>query len=222
MLLAKSYIVGPFWWFEKPLAVRSVTEYTRYSRHQSVISQVDFSHYTDQPVDLAVALVNTVDTNGDALADFGQLKEFLTAYRNLWVGVADAPLKKNLGKVHKLRDSLHQVITAEDDAAASEEVNRILDDYGAAPRVSVHSGHPHLHFEPTGATMVSWLGTTTAMGLASVIVEHGVERFGVCDSGDCEDVYVDTSRNRSRRHCSSTCSTREAVAAYRKRNSETD
>jgi predicted RNA-binding Zn ribbon-like protein len=68
--------------------------------------------------------------------------------------------------------------------------------------------------------MVCWLGAITGMGLASVIVEHGVDRFGVCGSAGCDDVYVDTSRNRSRRHCSNTCSTREAVAAYRKRQAD--
>ena len=112
------------------------------------------------------------------------------------------------------------LITADDEAAASDCVNKLLDNYGAVPRVSLHSGNPHLHFEPNGASMSSWLGTTTAMALASVIVEHGVDRFGVCGAGDCEDVYVDTSRNRSRRHCSNTCSTREAVAAYRARQSD--
>jgi predicted RNA-binding Zn ribbon-like protein len=58
------------------------------------------------------------------------------------------------------------------------------------------------------------------MGLATVLIEHGVERFGVCNAGDCDDVFVDSSRNRSRLHCSSTCSTREAVASYRRRQAE--
>jgi predicted RNA-binding Zn ribbon-like protein len=74
-----------------------------------------------------------------------------------------------------------------------------------------------MHFEPVGSRMLDWLGAVTAMGLASVIVDHGVDRFGVCSARDCEDVFIDTSRNRSRKNCSSTCSTREAVAAYRKR-----
>lgn len=181
---------------------------------------MDFSHYTDQPVDLAVALVNTVQLDGDHLADVGQLELFLNEYKDLWEGVARPARKSELSEIQSLRQSLRNVITAEDDATASGTVNEILDNYGAVPRVSVHSGHPHLHFEPTGASMSSWLGATTAMGLASVIVEHGVERFGMCDSGACDDVFVDTSRNRSRRHCSNTCSTREAVAAYRKRNAE--
>jgi len=181
---------------------------------------VDFSHYTDQPVDLAVALVNTDQMDGDQLGDTAQLELFLDDYQDLWKGVARPARKTELVEIRRLRNSLREVITAENDATASDTVNEILDSYGAVPRVSIHSGHPHLHFEPTGASMSSWLGATTAMGLASVIVEHGVERFGLCDSGGCEDVYVDTSRNRSRRHCSNTCSTREAVAAYRKRNSE--
>jgi predicted RNA-binding Zn ribbon-like protein len=83
--------------------------------------------------------------------------------------------------------------------------------------VSLHTGEPHLHFEPIGSSMSSWLGAVTAMGLAAVIVEDGVDRFGICGANDCEDVYVDTSKNRSRRHCSNTCSTREAVAAHRRR-----
>ena len=87
------------------------------------------------------------------------------------------------------------------------------------PRVSTHNGEPHLHFEPIDTSMSSWLGAITAMGLASVLVECGLDRFGVCDAENCDDVYVDSSRNRSRRHCSNTCSTREAVAAYRKRQS---
>jgi predicted RNA-binding Zn ribbon-like protein len=42
----------------------------------------------------------------------------------------------------------------------------------------------------------------------------------VCHASNCRDVFVDTTRNRSRLHCCGTCSTREAVAAYRKRQSE--
>ena len=181
---------------------------------------MDFSHYTDQPVDLAVALVNTTHHDGDLLAGPSELESFLDDYKELWDGVARLPRRSELNEIRSLRQALREVITAETDATASGRVNEILDNYGAVPRVSMHNGHPHLHFEPNGASMSSWLGTTTAMGLASMIVEHGVERFGMCDSSDCDDVYVDTSRNRSRRHCSNTCSTREAVAAYRKRNAE--
>ena len=178
---------------------------------------MDFSHYTTKPVELAVSLVNTKGITKDDLTEPEQLLGFLDEYRPLWEGVAKPPKKGDLEAVHDLRGSLREIFEAGDEEIATKRVNRLLESYGATPRLSTHSGTPHLHFEPIESSIVCWLGAITAMGLASVIVEHGVDRFGVCDSGTCVDVYIDTSRNRSRRHCSNTCSTREAVAAYRKR-----
>lgn len=178
---------------------------------------MDFSHYTTKPVELAVDLVNTRGIETDSLATSDDLDEFLDDYRNLWEGVANPPRKDEIDAVRKLRESIREIIESGDEDLAAQRVNSLLDAYGATPRLSTHSGHPHLHFEPVRSAMVCWLGAITAMGLASVIVEHGVDRFGVCGAANCNDVYIDTSRNRSRRHCSNTCSTREAVAAYRKR-----
>lgn len=181
---------------------------------------MNFSHYSDRPVELAVELVNTEQQSGDALATPEQLETFLHGYEDLWEGVARPPKPNDLQAIHALRSALREVLETDDESVASNLVNKILAEHGAIPRVSTHSGEPHLHFEPVGTTMASWLGAITAMGLATVIIENGVERFGVCGASNCDDVYVDTSRNRSRRHCSSTCSTREAVAAYRARQSD--
>ncbi|HET8738758.1 MAG TPA: CGNR zinc finger domain-containing protein [Acidimicrobiia bacterium] len=181
---------------------------------------MDFSHYTTKPVELAVNLVNTRGGSTDLLATEDDLTAFLDGCRTMWEGVAKPPRKSDLEAIRDLRESLREIFESGDEAVAAKKVNSLLDMYGATPRLSTHNGVPHLHFEPVESAMVCWLGATTAMGLASVIVEHGVGRFGVCGSGGCNDVYVDTSRNRSRRHCSNTCSTREAVAAYRKRQAD--
>ena len=181
---------------------------------------MDFSHYTTKPVEMAVALANTKGIVKDDLTTPDQLIEFLEQYRPLWEGVAKPPKKTDLVAVLELRSALREIFESDDESIAAKRVNRLLESYGATPRLSTHSGAPHLHFEPIETSIVCWLGAITAMGLATVIVEHGVERFGVCDSGTCIDVYIDTSRNRSRRHCSNTCSTREAVAAYRKRQAD--
>ena len=181
---------------------------------------MDFSHYTTRPVELAVSLVNTKGTGTDSLSSAPELEGFLDGYRELWEGVAKPPRKNEIDAIRELRESLREILEAQDDQEAARKVNELLDAYGATPRLSTHSGDPHLHFEPVESAMVCWLGAITAMGLASVIVEHGVERVGVCGSETCNDVFIDTSRNRSRRHCSNTCSTREAVAAFRKRQTE--
>jgi predicted RNA-binding Zn ribbon-like protein len=181
---------------------------------------MNFSHYSDRPVELAADLVNTRQPDHDALADSDQLEAFLDGYRDLWKDVAKPAQPSELPKIRELRDSLRAVFEAPDHATAAAGINVILNDHGAVPRVSVHSGEPHLHFEPLQGSLTAWLGATTAMGLATVLIDHGVERFGVCNAGDCDDVFVDSSRNRSRLHCSTTCSTREAVASYRRRQAE--
>lgn len=214
------HVALPFIYWKLLVAVRTITTYTHYSSHSSVTSQMDFSHYTTKPVELAVALSNTLGIEQDYLADPQQLVSFLDDYKSMWEGVAKPPRKSDLEAVKRLRAVLRRIIESGDEEAAAGCVNELLEKYGATPRLSTHSGTPHLHFEPLDSSIVSWLGAITAMGLASVIVEHGVDRFGVCGSAGCNDVYIDTSRNRSRRHCSNTCSTREAVAAYRKRQTD--
>jgi predicted RNA-binding Zn ribbon-like protein len=119
--------------------------------------------------------------------------------------------------LRNLRTRLRAVFEATSTESAAKTLNEILADMPATPRISTHGNTPHLHFEPLTHGPVRWLGATAAMALSIALVEGGIERFGVCDSSGCGDVYVDTSKNRSRRFCSETCSTRESVAAFRKR-----
>jgi predicted RNA-binding Zn ribbon-like protein len=55
------------------------------------------------------------------------------------------------------------------------------------------------------------------MGLAMLVVDFGATRLGVCAADKCDNVFVDTSPNQSRRYCSDRCSSRANVAAYRAR-----
>ena len=124
----------------------------------------------------------------------------------------------NLPEVRALRSRLREVFTATNERQAAASLNAVLQDVSATPRVSVHGKRPpHLHFEPEGGSPARWLGAVGAMGLTTALIEGGFERFGRCASTTCDDVFVDTSRNRSRLHCSDSCTTRESVAAYRRR-----
>jgi predicted RNA-binding Zn ribbon-like protein len=203
--------------------VSGVWSYTGYGTHKKVTSQVDFTHYASGPVNLAVDLVNTDQRSiggGDAIGDLTALKAFLDEHSDQWSGVAKTPQRDELTAIRELRVDLRGVFTAKDTAEATARLDAILAADTATARISVHSGEPHLHYEPQDSTMKSWLAVVTAMGVANVLVDHGLERFGSCQSSACEDVYVDTSRNRSRCHCSTQCSTREAVAAYRRRQQD--
>ena len=180
---------------------------------------MDFSHYSCAPADMAVALVNTDERvqGEDHLVSFEDLQVFLEEWRELWEGDSQRPTEEDVARVARLRGRLRSVFEAEDEGRAVEILNMILVDNHAVPRVSLHGGSPHLHFEPSGDAFSVWLAVVTGMGLTTVLVDQGLARFGVCAATDCRDVFLDTSRNRSRRHCSTTCSTREAVAAHRRR-----
>ena len=184
-----------------------------------VRSQVDFSHYSDQPVQTAVDLVNTYEAFDEVehLERPDDLAGFLATHAPDFCPRHGSLTSRDLHEVRAIRERLRGVFTAGSDAAAAEILNELLADVGATPRVSVHGSDPHLHFEPAEASPARWLGAVTAMGLAVALVEGGLDRLGVCDSSTCRDVFIDTSRNRSRRYCSDTCATREAVAAYRER-----
>ncbi|MBW5445377.1 hypothetical protein GE107_04785 [Cohnella sp. CFH 77786] len=87
--------------------------------------------------------------------------------------------------VRSLRKSLRTVFElareqkAQDAAALLNEQLRIS---GAKPRISWLHGPCHLHFESVEDGCAHWLATTTAMGLAFVLIEFGTERFGICAS----------------------------------------
>ncbi len=182
---------------------------------------MDFSHYSDTPVQIAVDLANTIDmvSNEEMLATPQDVADFLAAHdQGEWCRPGWRPSERDLHEVRALRARLREVFQAPDDATAASILNTILADVVAVPRVSVHAGaEPHLHFEPQEGAPARWLGAVTAMGLSVALIEGGFDRFGICKSSSCDDVFVDTSRNRSRRHCSDTCTTRENVAAYRAR-----
>jgi predicted RNA-binding Zn ribbon-like protein len=182
---------------------------------------VDFSHYSNASVQLAVDLVNTLDVvaNEDELRSPEDVAGFLETHEGAqWCRPGWLPAESDLHEVRALRARLRRVFEVADEAAAADVINGILVDVGAVPRLSVHSGSaPHLHFEPQEAAPARWLGAVAAMGLSVALIEGGFDRFGKCGSTTCDDVFVDTSRNKSRRHCSDTCTTRENVAAFRAR-----
>jgi predicted RNA-binding Zn ribbon-like protein len=49
------------------------------------------------------------------------------------------------------------------------------------------------------------------------VCRYGTDRFGVCSADDCRDVFIDVSRNHSRKHCSERCTNREGVRSFRRR-----
>lgn len=180
---------------------------------------MDFSHYSDKPVQMAVDLVNTFDTatGEEKLTSPADITVFIHSRDGEWCTPGWKAEEADLHMVRALRSQLRKVFDAHDEKEAVEVINSVLSEVVAVPRLSLHGEGPHLHFETEQDSPAQWLGAVTAMGLTVAIIEGGYERFGTCKSSTCDDVFVDTSRNRSRRNCSDTCTSRENVAAHRAR-----
>ena len=102
--------------------------------------------------------------------------------------------------------------------AAARQVNEVIAATGAHPRLDRHDGEPwHLHFHGTVDDLATGWAAGCATGLAVVLGSELHGRIGVCTAPRCDRVYVDTSRNGTRRFCSTTCQNRVKAAAFRAR-----
>jgi predicted RNA-binding Zn ribbon-like protein len=97
-------------------------------------------------------------------------------------------------------------------------LNGLMERHPVTPMISDHDYDDlHLHVATPAASVSELLIGEALLGLATLVCDLGPTRLGVCAAVSCDNVYVDTSPNRSRRYCSERCSSRANVAAYRAR-----
>jgi predicted RNA-binding Zn ribbon-like protein len=192
---------------------------------KGVTGQVDFDSHTSGVVESAVALVNEVTPGerhgrpfaaptGDAL---------LAAVRTAVppARLDDEPTQAEAEELAmwagRLRHVVELVDTGDLDTACIE-LNRIMRDAGAIPTLSRHDDEPwHLHFHAPDAPWAPSWAAPMATGLAVVLGNHNVDRLGLCNAPACDRVYIDLSRNGTRRFCSTACQNRVKAAAFRAR-----
>ncbi|MFJ9108368.1 CGNR zinc finger domain-containing protein [Streptomyces sp. NPDC102283] len=191
-------------------------------------------HDTRIALDTVVDLVNTApesepprdDPSGgptgrseDGLADIAALYAF--AERHLISGVGTLG-ERDLTAVRDVRARFAEVFAAPDPRAAADLVNRLVAAAGTTPQLTDHDGYDwHVHYFAPDASIADHLAADCGMALAFIIVAGEQERLRRCEAPDCGHAFVDLSRNRSRRYCSSrTCGNRLHVAAYRARRKE--
>jgi predicted RNA-binding Zn ribbon-like protein len=168
---------------------------------------VDFVRYAD----LAASLVNSpLDTESD-LADYLSSRQWLLRR----VEPRDLPVMKRLRR--ELRP-VFESSSAGDGELVVSLVNALLSKHPVSPHIAGHDSLTwHLHVAERGSSVSSLMTAECVMGLAMLVVDFGPTRLGVCSSAKCDNVFIDTSPNSSRRYCSDRCSSRANVAAYRAR-----
>ena len=166
----------------------------------------------------AVAFLNTWDTlspEPDRVADTAVLGRFLR-----WVH--DRPEvpevgERDLAAFRRARDQLRRTFDADDEASAIAALNAILEGRPVTVQLEHEDAEPRLSLRPVETDPIDALLTESAIALLDEIRDVGWERFGICAGAPCTCVYVDHTRNRSRRVCSDLCNDRVSQEAHRRR-----
>jgi hypothetical protein len=123
-----------------------------------------------------------------------------------------------LAGLRQAATDLREVFAAEDLASAADRINALLGARAHPPRLTTHGGGSgwHLHVDGSDdAPWAQWFLTSSCLALAVLLAERQAPPGGFCQSPSCGRPFVNVGRGAARRFCSTTCGTRERVAAHR-------
>lgn len=175
-----------------------------------------FGHDTEFNLRFAAALVNTAPRAGrpEQLADQADLDAFCATWEVTGSRTND---DAELTALHRLRPQLRTAWSSDRDELAAW-INGALHRHRALPRLVRHDGWDY-HFHATDADRPVAVRSAldVAMALAELVRADAQDRLRVCAAPDCDDVFVDLSKNAARRFCSTRCGNRMAAAQSRAR-----
>jgi predicted RNA-binding Zn ribbon-like protein len=167
---------------------------------------------------MAVTLINSwdeYDRDHEHLRDADVLRRWLRG--NGFPRAADAVSDDDLQPARELRSCLAAAFDAATEAEAVAVLNKLVAESGTPPRLEPAAESWSFRSWPDESHGLAFLAPYLAFGLLEAIRELGWERFGRCAGSPCRCVYIDRSRNRSRRFCGELCADRVAQADYRRR-----
>jgi predicted RNA-binding Zn ribbon-like protein len=173
---------------------------------------MDFVRYAER----SAGLVNAELTDVDALVGVLDQRQWLHGQVT----------ERDVTALRRFQRELRPVFEASNagaEVAVVDQLNALLAKHPVTPYIAGHGGKEgespnwHMHVADRQSSVAELLVAESLMGLSTLVCDLGATRLGVCDAVPCEDVFVDTSPNQSRRYCSERCSSRANVAAYRAR-----
>lgn len=181
---------------------------------------MSFAHDTTLALQVAAALVNSqlnrAVGSGDALTTLADLDDLLARFPYSGVIRRD---DRELAEIRQIRPRLEQLWHVDRDGAVAL-VNTMLADGDAMPQLVSHEGLTqwHIHATRDDAPLATRMLVECAMAFVDIIRADAYARVRTCDADDCEAVFIDFSRNRSKRYCDvGNCGNRMNVNAYRRR-----
>jgi len=133
-------------------------------------------------------------------------------------GASIASMQRAEQRMSELLPFMRQLPDLDADTAA-RRVNEELTELPITPSIVDHNHvGPHIHWTPPTAKFDDQLLADFLMALAQELCDNGTIRFGRCDAEDCDRLFYDATRNRSKRFCSDPrCASRTHTADHRAR-----
>ncbi|HEX5729824.1 CGNR zinc finger domain-containing protein [Microbacterium sp.] len=179
-----------------------------------------FIRDTELSLRAAVYLVNTLPgfDGEDTLQTPADLDRYLAV--NPYTGTIRRD-EAEVAAIRAIRPRLRQLWEVDREGAVPL-VNEMLRDGHALPRLVIHDGFDwHIHATSDDAPLATRILVEAAMAFVDVIRADEYDRVRVCSADDCESVYIDYSRNGSKRYCDTgNCGNRMNVIAYRERKAQ--
>jgi predicted RNA-binding Zn ribbon-like protein len=168
---------------------------------------------------VSVDLANTWDpylADPERLPDERALGAFLREQR-----IARRPGRGDLAACRLLRDQLWRVVDASSPDELVERLDALARGLTVTPRIERHADGWRLTVEPRPDVPVAELLAARAVAeLAQAVADQGPERIRLCAASPCREVFVDTSRNATRRYCCRRCANRVSAAHHRERHAK--
>lgn len=181
-----------------------------------------FIHDTTMTLRAMAEIANThpdTDQSGlDRLSTVAELDDFLS--RHPYSGHL-AHDEGELASVRAIRPRLLELWHVDRERAVPL-VNAMLRDGNALPQLARHDDMDwHIHAAAEGEPLGTRMLVETGMAFIDVIRADAYDRVRVCTADDCQSVYVDFSKNGSKRYCDTgNCGNRMNVNAYRRRRAQ--
>ncbi|WP_141857591.1 CGNR zinc finger domain-containing protein [Kribbella jejuensis] len=190
-----------------------MNEFDRYAELSPILDIVEATDHLKDSLTAAIALANTFGApqrrGRPATAPTAAAVEEVLRLTTKRAPTTDPSDYAADGKI--LYDALS--LLPDVDGAASL-VNELLAKTKAAPHLTRTAGEPwHLHFgSPDEAN--GWLAEF-ATAVAMLLGSDQLERVRRCEAVRCDELFLDATRNRTQRFCSTACQNRTKVAAHR-------
>ncbi|BAN00424.1 CGNR zinc finger domain-containing protein [Ilumatobacter coccineus] len=131
---------------------------------------------------------------------------------------SEASVQRVTQRIAAMTPFLTELPDLDIDTAAAKVTEELIE-IPITPSIVDHGGvGHHIHWTPATAKFDDQVMADLLMALAQEICDNGTIRFGRCGADDCERLFYDATRNRSKRFCSDPrCASRTHTADHRAR-----